>query len=143
MPIAAVTFIPPTVNTSVPFVPMYGAGPPVCANGIPDALTVDPLNISNGLASSTRFILLPVVRYPGIASWTVIPMGEPPMYTSAVPLSAIGDSSDPATSGIPSPIIVTVEGSVSLVVTEDTSTSPAASAVYSVPTESLSIFSFR
>ena len=53
-----------------------------------------------------------------------------------MPVISTGDSSDPATSGTPSPMVVTVCGLPEAVVTENTSTSPSSSATYSVPTES-------
>ena len=65
------------------------------------------------------------------------------LYTSAVPLRFTATSTLPAPSGLPSPIVVVVCGSVQLRVTVSTSTSPPQLSVYSVPTASSSNSSFR
>jgi hypothetical protein len=64
------------------------------------------------------------------------------MVIFAVPVNATGDSTDPATSGFSSPMVVSVCGSPKAVVSVNTSTSAPAT-VYSVPTESWSSASVR
>jgi len=73
----------------------------------------------------------------------IVNTGNPPLVTAAEPFNATGDSSDPATSAVPSPMVVTVCGVPKHVVSVNTSTSPTLSFTYSVPTESPSNDSVR